>query len=138
MLASSMIRAEPDDRRDATYVRYVLLVDANARYARVAPRYEPVTFYGQLQNIFVVKLPPTAELELQQETTLILAAVRKCDVTARNDLDMHYYRKDGPVEVVDISSIQCLVGRVKTTDGKNWVIIDRSGSLARPYYDPDT
>jgi len=30
---------------------------------------------------------------------------------------------------VDVSSIQCLVGRVK--DGNQWAIVDRSGSLAR-------
>ncbi|KAJ6540310.1 hypothetical protein B0H19DRAFT_1036237 [Mycena capillaripes] len=138
MLASSMQNIQSDDRRDATYVRYVLLVDTNARRPRLAPLYEPVTFYGQLQNIFVVRLPPARELQLKEETTLILAAIRKCEITVRNDLDMHYYRKDGPVEVVDMSTVQCLVGRIKTTDGKHWVVIDRSGNLARPYYDPDT
>ncbi|KAJ7433126.1 hypothetical protein B0H11DRAFT_2376974, partial [Mycena galericulata] len=126
MLASSMMHSETDDRRDATYVRYALLVDVNARRQRLAPRYVLTTFYGQLQNIFVVKLPPAAELELEEETTLILAAIKKCEIEAHNDLDMHYYRKDGPVEVVDISSIQCLVGRFRTTDKKHWVIIDRS------------
>lgn len=118
-------------------MQYVLLVDINARRARLAPSYVPTNFFGQLQNIFVVKLPAAPELQLEEETTHILAAIRRCDITARNDLDMHYYRKDGPVEVVDISSIQCLVGRVQTTDKKNWVIIDRSGNLARPYYDPE-
>ena len=90
----------------------------------------PQDFYGQLQNIFVVKLPKAPELKLQEDTTLILAAVRKCEITLKNDLDMHYYQNDGPVEVVDISSIQCLVGRFKTTDKRNWVVIDRSGSLS--------
>ncbi|KAJ7719554.1 hypothetical protein DFH07DRAFT_869619 [Mycena maculata] len=124
MLASSMMMAELDDRRDTTYVQ-------------VPPRYEPVTFYGQLQNIFIVKLGPTPDLELDSETTLILAAVRTCEIILRNDLDMHYYKKDGPVEGVDMSSIQCLVGWIKTTDRKNWVVIDRSGSLSCPYYDPE-
>ncbi|KAJ7812827.1 hypothetical protein B0H14DRAFT_2377408, partial [Mycena olivaceomarginata] len=138
MLASSMMQADLDDRRDATYVRYVLLVDEHARKPRLAPRFVPVTFYGQLQNIFVVKLPPSPELGLEENATLILAAIRKCNITLRNDLDMHYYQKDGPVEVVDISSVQCLVGRIKTTDKKNWAIIDRSGDLARPSWDPDS
>ncbi|KAJ6592451.1 hypothetical protein B0H19DRAFT_1204792 [Mycena capillaripes] len=111
MLASSMI-AEAEDRRDATYVRYALLVDVNARRARLAPKFELVTFYGQLQNIFVI--------------------------TAKNDLDMHYYQKNGPVEVVDITTIQCLVGRMKTTDNRHWVLLDRSGTLARPYHDADS
>ncbi|KAF7348742.1 hypothetical protein MVEN_01393300 [Mycena venus] len=136
MLVSSML-ASLEDRRDATYVRYTLLVDQNARHARLAPRFIPVDFYGQLQNIFVVKLPPADELNLTEETTHILAAVTQCEITAKNDLDMHYYHKEGPLQVVDITTLQCVVGRVKTTDKRHWVIIDRSGSMARAYYDPD-
>ncbi|KAJ7029445.1 hypothetical protein C8F04DRAFT_962791 [Mycena alexandri] len=134
MLASSMV-SSMEDRRDATFVRYELLVDANTRRARLAPRYTLETFFGQLQHIFVVKLPPAAELELTEETTIFLAAVTECKFTARNSLDMHYYRLEGPLQIVDIKSVQCLVGRVKTTDQKNWVVIDRSGSLARPFVD---
>ncbi|KAJ6578960.1 hypothetical protein B0H10DRAFT_2236012 [Mycena sp. CBHHK59/15] len=124
---------------NATPSKYVLLVDANAGNRRLAPRYHPATFYGQLQNIFVVKLPISDELGLKDETTLILAAVHRCETYARKDvdLDIHYYQKEGRLEVVDMTSIQCLVGRVKTTNGKDWAIIDRSGSLARPYSDPD-
>jgi hypothetical protein len=96
------------------------------------------TFYGRLLNIFVVRLPPAPELKLKEEETLILAAIQNCPITARNDLDMHYYRKEGSIEVVDMSNIQCLVGRIKTTNGRDWVIIDRSGNLARPYYDPQS
>ncbi|KAF7354478.1 hypothetical protein MVEN_01137000 [Mycena venus] len=81
--------------------------------------------------------PPAPELKLRKEETLILAAVRRCKIEAKNDLDMHYYRKEGGIEVVDMSTIQCLVGRLQTTDKKHWVVIDRSGDLARPYYDPD-
>lgn len=113
------------------------MVDANARSKRLKPRFEPTTFYGQLRHIFVVKLPATPELELEQPQTLILAAVTECKITAHNDLDMHYYSTESPLQVVDMSSVQCLVGRIKTTHGNKWVIIDRSGSLARPYYDPD-
>ncbi|KAJ7028358.1 hypothetical protein C8F04DRAFT_1291327 [Mycena alexandri] len=140
MLASSMLTST-EDRRDATYVRFELLVDANARNKRLAPRYVASSFYGQLQNIFVVKLPPAAELELTEETTFILAAVTECKVTAQNSLDMHYYRKEGPLQVVDITSIQCLVGRVQTVNQKEWalewVVIDRSGSLARAKFNVD-
>ncbi|KAF7372350.1 hypothetical protein MVEN_00095200 [Mycena venus] len=105
MLASSMMNADTDDRRDATYVRYVLLADINAKYKRIAPRFEPVTVYGQLQHICVVKPPPAPELKLKKEDTLILAAVRRCEIEAKNDLDMHYYRKEGGIEVVDMSTI---------------------------------
>ncbi|KAJ7637883.1 hypothetical protein DFH06DRAFT_1002012 [Mycena polygramma] len=136
MLASSLLTSL-EDRRDATYIRYALLVDQNARSRRLAPRFQLTNFYGQLQNIFVVKLPPVEEFNLAEETTLILAAVTRCTIIGHNDLDMHYYREEGPLQVIDINSVQCLVGRIKTLNKKIWAIIDRSGSLARPYWDPD-
>ncbi|KAJ7801429.1 hypothetical protein B0H14DRAFT_3783311 [Mycena olivaceomarginata] len=136
MLASSMLTSL-EDRRDATFVRYALLVDANARNSRLQPRYVLTTSYGQLQHIFVVTLRAAVELGLEEPETIILAAVTECEITAHNDLDMHYYRREHPVQIVEMTSIQCLVGRIKTTNGHDWVIIDRSGSLARPHYDPD-
>ena len=43
---------------------------------------------------------------------------------------MHYYQnEDGYTELIDISAIQCLVGRV--FDRGWWTIMDRSGKLAR-------
>ncbi|KAJ7804467.1 hypothetical protein B0H14DRAFT_2383690, partial [Mycena olivaceomarginata] len=108
-----------------------------ARSARRAPSLKPQDFFGQLQHIFVVKLPPADDLDLTKETTLILAAVTECKITAKNDLDMHYYREEGPLQIVDITTLQCVVGRVQTTDKKHWAILDHSGSAARPYYDPD-
>jgi hypothetical protein len=107
----------------------MLLIDEHAWEPHLA-HFLPVTFYGQLQNIFVMKLPSSPELGLKKNTTLILAAIHKCNITLHNNLNMHYYQKDGPVEVMDILSAQCLVGRIKTTDKKNWVIIDHSGDLA--------
>ncbi|KAJ7607635.1 hypothetical protein DFH06DRAFT_928953, partial [Mycena polygramma] len=133
MLASSMVTSL-EDRRDATFVRYVLLVDANARNKRLAPHFEPVTFYGQLRHIFVVNIQPAAELGLEDAETVILAAISECKTIGHNDLDMHYYRDEGALQIVDITTVQCLVGRVKTLSKKHWALIDRSGSLARPYY----
>lgn len=53
------------------------------------------------------------------------AQLNECE----NDLDMHYYRNKGYTELVDITAIQCLVGR--TFDRGWWTIIDRSGKLAQ-------
>ncbi|KAF5374458.1 hypothetical protein D9615_009129 [Tricholomella constricta] len=138
MHASSLVKPKYDNR-DATFVRvplqYDLLVDKHARSRDREPEYEPQSFYGQLENIFVVKLPATPDLELVQPATLILAAIRTCTVEAENSLDMHYYKRQGRTEVVDMTSVQCVVGRVKV--GNMYAIIDRSGSMARGYYDPD-
>jgi len=85
----------------------------------------------------VVEVPHTRDLGLDKSETLILSAIRICNVEVTNDLDMHYYRRHGRVEVVDITSIQCLVGRIHDVDDKWWAIIDRSGKLACPKFDID-
>ena len=82
-------------------------------------------------------MPHTRDLGLDKSETLILSAIRICNVEATNDLDMHYYRRYGRVEVVDITGIQCLVGRIRDVDNKWWGIIDRSGKLARARFDLD-
>ena len=65
---------------------------------------------------------------------MILAAIRTCILEDSNTLlvealDIHDYTKEGALHVVDVTSVQCLVARVK--DEMRWSILDRSGSLAR-------
>ncbi|KII93389.1 hypothetical protein PLICRDRAFT_99540, partial [Plicaturopsis crispa FD-325 SS-3] len=130
---ASTLRSYAEDRRDASHVRYDMLVDIHASRRRVQPVYRTESFYGQLQHILVVNLPASPDLGLTTPTALILAAIRTCDVEAHNDLDMHYYSHYGRLEVVDITCLQCLVGRVPV--GNRWAIIDRSGDLARAYHE---
>lgn len=66
---------------------------------------------------------------------VILGAILTCDIEDKNDLDMHYYKTHGRTEVVDITTVQCLVGRIK--DRGSWTIIDRSGKLARASFELD-
>ncbi|KAF8344425.1 hypothetical protein F5887DRAFT_971113 [Amanita rubescens] len=126
-----------EDRRDATFIRYDLLVDQNARKRRKAPHYEIADFYGQLEHILVVQLPRAPELDpaLQSDTTYILAAIHRCEVDMTNSMGFPVYSKMGRKEVVDITTVQCLVGRAQT--GNNWVIIDRSGELQQSTYSRD-
>ena len=64
---------------------------------------------------------------------VILGIVHSCAIEATHaKLDVQYYTKDGALEVIDITTIQCLVARVK--DRGQWAIVDRSGSLARALY----
>ena len=78
-------------------------------------------------------MPRAQTLRLNAPDILILGAIHRCEVERHNDLDMHYYKKQGRTEVVDITTIQCLVGRIK--DRGWWTIIDRSGKLARAIFD---
>jgi hypothetical protein len=113
-----------------------MLVDKNARHIRKPVVLESGIFFGQLQNIFVIKFPASPVLKLESETTLILAAVRTCaNPRMKGENDIYYYSREGHLEVIDMSCVQCLVGRVK--DGNEWAIIDRSDRCARPVFVED-
>ncbi|KIJ60585.1 hypothetical protein HYDPIDRAFT_98351 [Hydnomerulius pinastri MD-312] len=133
--ASALVNAR-EDTRDATYVRYEALVDKYARQPRRKPEYTMETFYGRLAHIFVVTLPPSTPLGNAVPTTHILAAIETCEIErSRPDVDIHYYSKLGALDMVDITCLQCLVGRIPH-EGR-WAIIDRSGDLARAIYAAD-
>ncbi|KAH6880950.1 hypothetical protein BKA70DRAFT_1391158 [Coprinopsis sp. MPI-PUGE-AT-0042] len=117
-MATSTMGRRGNDRRDNTFVRYEMYVDRHANQRRRKPEYELKTCYGQLEHIFCI--------------LFILAAIRGCVLTNKTipGLDIHFYANLGALEVVDITTIQALVGRVP--DGSHgWAIIDRSGNLAR-------
>ena len=122
-------------------MQYELLVDKYTRQARRQPKYELKTFYGQLQHIYAIRLPgPCEDLRLEAPVTVILATIRNCVVDKADayghglsgNLDIRYYSNDGAIDVVDVTSVQCLVGRIR--DRNKWAIIDRSGPLARALY----
>ena len=48
-----------------------MLVDKNARHAKKPTNLEACIFFGQLQNIFVVKIPASPAFQLEDTTTLI-------------------------------------------------------------------
>lgn len=150
---ASSLASYSEDRRDATYIRvssvvcyqhisdkcivlqYDMLVDKHANNKRLPPKFEVQSFYGRLENILVIRLPATPQLDLDTESLLMLTGVRQCEVTATNSMDMPYYSKMGRFEVVDMSCVQCLVGRIQKD--KQWAIIDRSGKLQQSHYAVD-
>ncbi|KAG2024168.1 hypothetical protein CC2G_015286 [Coprinopsis cinerea AmutBmut pab1-1] len=123
-----------EDRRDATFVRYDLIEDMNEKRPNLPPQYAetPTAFFGQLLHIFVVRLPPAQELDredplLRHPSLYILAAIHRCEVDARNSMDMPSYKNMGRTEVVDMTTVQCLIARLKV--GDRWVIMDRTGEI---------
>jgi hypothetical protein len=115
-----------------------MLVDKNSRFKNRQVVLEKRTFFGQLQNIFLLCLDNSAALRLQSCKTIILAAIRNCANTKQhNSLDIHYYTQNGRLEVVDMNCVQCVVGRVQDLQKKEWAILDRSGDLARAVFNDD-
>lgn len=115
-----------------------MLVDQNARYKKRKPKFELETFYGRLTHIYHVHFADACPaVEIEAGTTFIFAAVRACKLDtddpdlAAAGLDIHFYSATGTLDVVDITSVQSLVGRVKMSKKDQWAIIDRSGALAR-------
>lgn len=118
-----------------------MLVDKHTRARRRDPVFELKTFYGQLEHIVLVKfLDACPPLKINAPTTIILAAIRTCNLDNDNEadkwLDIHYYSSLGALHVIDITSVQALVGRIKSS-GNQWAIVDRSGSLARAIFEDD-
>ncbi|RDX41079.1 hypothetical protein OH76DRAFT_1365222 [Lentinus brumalis] len=124
----------PENSRDASHVRYEQLVDRYAHNHRKTPEFEPGQFYGQLLRIFVLEIAPDEELGTAEPETIILAAIKTLQVEFPPDVRMPFYRKDGPIEVVDLQAIQCLVGRIYNTQRKWWAIIDRSSPYAQAQF----
>jgi hypothetical protein len=139
MVASALLKPR-DDMHDATFVRvrsitlhvfllaqlfskYEAFTDRYARQRR-EPEYEKNIYFGQLQHIFVVQLPVIVVLKHLKPETLFLAAVRTCDVVASDSLGAQYFSKLQQPEILDMSCIQCVVGRVPI--GQLWALIDRS------------
>ena len=118
-------------------------MDKFAHMKRQKPVYEPQTFYGQLQHIYVVKFSDLcSDAHVEPEKPVFLVVIWNCkletDNTELTKLDIHLYTHTGTLDVVDITSVQALVGRVKVqVGGGGWAIIDRSGALARATYEEE-
>ncbi|KDN38557.1 hypothetical protein RSAG8_09446, partial [Rhizoctonia solani AG-8 WAC10335] len=123
--------------RDNSFVRYELLVDILAHRPNANPIFEPRKFYGQLLHIFAIDFPEAQELGTNKPETILFAAIQQCNVTQVDKrIGTPYYTHMGPMEVVDLQSVQCVIGRVLDKRGF-WGIVDRSGPLARAEFRGD-
>ena len=82
-------------------------------------------FFGQLNRILLLELPTAQRLKLDEPTTVIVAVIREAKATLKNGI--YYYKNMGVEEVVDLSTLQCVVGRIWDRD--EWAIIDRSDNV---------
>ncbi|KIJ65988.1 hypothetical protein HYDPIDRAFT_87730 [Hydnomerulius pinastri MD-312] len=138
MVAAGLAQVQQDSR-DATFIRYEALVDKYARQRNAPSVFEKKTFYGRLQHIFLVRVPPEPSLGLTTSAVIFLAAIAPCQLDSTpshlTSLDIHFYTALGvTLDIVDIVCVQCLVGRVPIGGGR-WALVDRSGSLARAEFD---
>lgn len=98
-----------------------------AEFEGVPAVMEVQTYFGELQQIFSIKVPPSPQLHLTKPDTLFLAAVKDCDASMNED-GFWEFLTTGKLVVIDLGTIQCAVGRIH--DRGKWVIVDRSGDFA--------
>jgi hypothetical protein len=142
MRSSTMMQRQVDTQ-DATHIRvsqysfvfwyisqssqYDVMVDIHARNRQRRSLYTVQSCYSQLQDIITITLPPIAQVNLTESQTFVLAGVRHCDTGHfTNALQTPVYERYAEYEVVDLSTLQCLVGQVKC-DEKFWALLDRTG-----------
>ncbi|CCO31180.1 hypothetical protein BN14_05215 [Rhizoctonia solani AG-1 IB] len=98
------------DGRDASFVRYELVVDRLAHRRGASPDFVPASFYGQLQYLFKLPLPPGSVVNPDKEPKfLILAFILEAPVVVEDDYEykvIWYEGKLGTGEVVDVRTIQ--------------------------------
>lgn len=122
-----------------------MYVDLESRHKRRKPRLKLQTFYGQLQHLFTIHPGlhhRNTAVDSISKSTIILAAIRHhvidTDYHSPGKLDIRYSSRVGALHYIDVSSIQCLVARVKDRiTPTRWAIFDRSGSLARALYEEE-
>jgi len=106
------------------------MVDKMRHKPRAAPEFEGTECFGQLRSILRFDLPAGIAPLVTGTVTLVLAIVRSADVSYETSLMIPYYKELGRTEVIDMSTVMCIVGRVKDHRGR-WAIVDRSGKSAR-------
>ena len=108
------------------FIQYTQLVDRYTHQKRRIPEFKLQNLFGQLQRILVLELPSTLQLKLAMPTMIILAWIKNVKATLMDNI--YYYKGSGVDEVVDLTTVQCIVGRIQDRD--EWAIIDRSDNVA--------
>jgi hypothetical protein len=118
---------------DVVYIQYVKQVDQNERNHRAEPEMVDRDFWGQLLKMFVINLNNDQAKLLGQSTArpVALAIIRRVDAK-KNQHGIISYKHEQQLDVVDLNSIQCVVGRVHYMG--QWIIIDRSDQQIRPSF----
>ena len=106
-------------------LQYTQLVDRHARRHGKTPDFESQNFFSQLNCILLLELPSIQRLKLDEPTMVIVALIRDVKATLRNGI--YYYKNFGGDEVVDLSTLHCVVGRIRDRD--EWAIIDQSDNV---------
>ncbi|KAG8684157.1 hypothetical protein FRC08_013841 [Ceratobasidium sp. 394] len=120
------------DGRDASFIRYELMVPRRRNTPEDLVR---KSHYGQVQHVFRLRLPPKIPGNPGNKArTLLLALIFKAKTKVEATYEYEVVSYSGELskgEIVDVATIQCVVGRV--FDRKEWWIIDRTEEMYPEY-----
>ncbi|KZV98588.1 hypothetical protein EXIGLDRAFT_641451 [Exidia glandulosa HHB12029] len=128
--ARGMVKLRRTDR-DMSFVRYALEEDKYKNRPKRKPEFVRKEYFGQLQYIYILSLPALPKYKQPEPQTLLLACVTDCaGLSQPNSVGIRYYSgKMGTSQVIDLASIECVIGRVE--DRGQVAIIDRSNEFSR-------
>lgn len=111
----------------------MLCVDKNAKRGKnTAIIYTDKSFYGQVQ--YFVAIEPVSDETEPNFGSFLFAVILPCqllDDTDTNKLRLPCYRQHTALEVVDINTIEGLVGRVHDRHRNFWALVEREGEFCR-------
>ncbi|KAF9053489.1 hypothetical protein BJ165DRAFT_1339455, partial [Panaeolus papilionaceus] len=105
-----------------SFLQYVQVVDKFAHQRRTRPVWEEREFFGQLKRILVIHVRATPHLNIPKSRNIVLALVQIA--VTENVNGFHSFKRMGKLDLVDLSTVRCVVGRV--WDREQWTIVDRS------------
>jgi hypothetical protein len=104
-------------------------VDRNTDDPELPDEPELQVFYGQLLYIARITLPANRKIKMHQECDVLLGMVHLCkDAIGDASIRPVWYKEMGNKIAVNVSTIQCAVGRVKV--GEKWGILDLNYACA--------
>jgi hypothetical protein len=89
----------------------LFLQSLTTHHRRKTPAFEEKTFSGQLKCILVLELPAATQLDLVEPMTLILALIQEVKAMLKDGI--YFYKEFGVEEVVDLKTIQCVIGHIE-------------------------
>jgi hypothetical protein len=104
-------------------IQVELWADRNAHDAALPDDPGLQVYYGQLLYVTRVTLPANRKIRLAEDCDVLLGMVTLCkDAIGDASIRPVWYSEMGNMIAVNVSTIQCAVGRVKI--GQRWGILD--------------
>ena len=108
--------------------QYQLTINRYARQQNWAPEFELQDFFGQILHFLIINIPFLPEHSIEAES-FIYAAIHEVRISepATDHCRMNYYQHMGPMVLVDLDQVKCVVRCI--WDHNKWAIIDWTESL---------